>query len=96
MKIENNKFDDEISKLSDEIDKIFWREIEELEWKKKIDFERIKGANKIYSMHLKFKTSIKSKLEYLQKENGEKMKGMDAANLAKEVYEEIYKDEMID
>eukprot|EP01091_Cochliopodium_minus_P010852 TRINITY_DN2972_c0_g2_i5.p2 TRINITY_DN2972_c0_g2~~TRINITY_DN2972_c0_g2_i5.p2 ORF type:complete len:269 (+),score=75.56 TRINITY_DN2972_c0_g2_i5:295-1101(+) len=87
-KVDN--FEEEISELSKQID-VFWKEIEELKWKKKIDFDKIKGANKIYSMHLKFKTSIKSKLEYFQKEDGEKMKGMDAANLAKEVYEEIYK-----
>ena len=47
-------------------------------------------------MHLKFKSQIKTKLEFLQKENGEILKGKEAANLAKEVYEQVYKNEEID
>lgn len=92
----SNKIDEEKTKLIEQVDKVFWKEIEEENWNKKIEFEKIKGPNKVYSRYLKLKTQVKSKLDHLTTEDGNQVSGKEAANHAKEVYEKVYQNEEIE
>ena len=68
----SNKIEEERKNLIEKVERVFWKEIEEEKWKKKTEFERIKGPNKVYSRYLKLKTQTKSKLDHLTTEEGTK------------------------
>ncbi len=92
----SNKIEEERRNLIEKVEKVFWKEIEEEKWKKKTEFERIKGPNKVYSRYLKLKTQVKSKLDHLTTEEDTKVSGKKAADHAKEVFEKVYQNDEID
>ena len=65
------------------------------EKKNKIEFEKIKGANKIYTNYLRNKTKTNTKIEFLENDKGEKLYGSDAVKHAHEEFKKIVKNEPI-
>ena len=83
----------ERKKLLEQIDNVLYKDLVQENWKKKIDLEKIKGPNKVSTKYLKMKNQVKNNLKHLTNEKGEEFVGTDAANLAREVYEKVYKDD---
>ena len=95
-KEEKEKEEKEEKEMRKEIKDILWKEFQVENGKKRVIFEKIKGANKIYSKYHRRKTQIKSKVDFLVNDKGEKFFGQDAAKHSQEVFKNIVKDEPID
>ena len=80
-------------KIREEAEEYLWKDLYQENAKKRVIFEKIKGANKIYSRYHKKKTRIKSKVEYLENDKGEKLYGRDAIKHAHEVFTKIVSNE---